>query len=70
MTLLTQMWDMPAVLTVAFVMFAVVISTVLSVGVVKSMILRQTKTEIVESVKKISRRIDDDAINRQKSKCK
>jgi hypothetical protein len=48
----------------------VVISTVLSVGVVKSMIMRQTKQEIVEGIRKISRKIDFDEQNRQKTRCK
>jgi xanthine/uracil/vitamin C permease (AzgA family) len=70
MIFLPESWDMPAVLTIVFVMFTVVISTVLSVGVVKSMIMRQTKQEIVEGIRKISRKIDFDEQNRQKTRCK
>jgi sensor domain CHASE-containing protein len=63
-------WDQTAVFTVASVMFIVVVSTVLSVGIVKSMIMRQTKTQIIEGIERVSKRIDDDMSNRHKTRCK
>jgi hypothetical protein len=51
--------DFSAILTIVFVMFVAVLSSVLAVGIVQNIILRDTKNEITRGFAQMNKKIDE-----------